>query len=354
MTTPDPDRAPIFVVGTGRSGSTLLRLLLSAHPRIYIAHETSFYVWEALFPKTAPRRAFLDYLFETFSFRWLGLDPADVRAELPDPLPRERIGEAFAAIMRLKAAQYGRPRFGDKTPSHAASLGRVFEDFPGARVIHIVRDPRGTVLSLSRMPWASASLWADAAFLEVERKQVLPFRDRLLEVRLEDLLADPRAEMGRVLDHVGEAWDEAVLDHPAHIPDHADMPPLPWLSSARRPLGKPGARWESMSPVHIRLVEWLTRHWMAQYGYERAELPEEPSRSRVALAGLGSLPEALRFAWQYLRLGLRYRDARQFESPETTRVFHTLNPSSWGLYPDFEAMPLPPALPSPPVPGDDR
>ncbi len=345
MTTPDPDTAPIFVVGTGRSGSTLLRLLLCAHPRIYVAHEASFYVWEALYPKKAPRRAFLDYFFQTFSFRWQGVDPAEVVAGLPDPLPTERVGEAFGAMMRLKAAQYGRPRYGDKTPSHAASLKRIFEDFPDARVIHIVRDPRGTVLSLSRMPWASASLWADAAFLEVERKQVLPFRDRLLEVRLEDLLADPRSEMGRVLEHVGEAWDEAVLDHPAHIPDHADMPPLPWLSSARRPLGKPGARWESMPPVHIRLVEWLTRHWMKQYGYERAALAQEPGRPKVAWAGLRSLPEAVRFAWQYIRLGLRYRDPRNFESAETTRLFHTLNRESWSLYEDFEEMPRPPALP---------
>ena len=44
MPQPDPDRAPILVIGTGRSGTTLLRLLLNAHPRIYLTHEASFYL----------------------------------------------------------------------------------------------------------------------------------------------------------------------------------------------------------------------------------------------------------------------------------------------------------------------
>ncbi len=271
-----------------------------------------------------------------------------MRDALPDPLPPERVAEAWAAVMRLKAAQYGRPRYGDKTPSHAGSLKRIFEDFPDARVIHIVRDPRGTVLSLSRMPWASASLYANAAFLEIERVQVKPWRDRLLDVRLEDLLEDPRTSMARVLEFVGEPWDDAVLDHPAHLPDEADMPPLPWLQGARRPLGRPTARWESsMPPAHIRLIEWLNRHWLPAYGYERAKLDAEPGRLRVLWELLRSLPEAARFAWVYARLGWLYRDPAQFESDRAKALFHRLNPGSWARYEGFDEMPPPPTLPCP-------
>src|SRR5690349_12020259 len=219
---------PIFVVGTGRSGTTLLRFMLSAHPRIYITHEASFYVWERMYPRRAPAADFLRYYFQSPSFRWLRLDPERVMAGLPGDLPRSRIGEAYANVMRQKAAEYGRIRFGDKTPSHAAHLTRTFEDFPDARVVHITRDPRGTVLSLSRMPWAAASLYANAAFCEIERRKVCRDDRRVLKIRLEDLLTDARGTMGRVLEDVGEPWNDAVLDHARNVPDKNDMPPLPW------------------------------------------------------------------------------------------------------------------------------
>ena len=43
-------------------------------------------------------------------------------------------------------------------------------------------------------------------------QQVEPFEDRMLRVRLEDLLAAPRDTMSKVLEFVGEPWDDAVLD----------------------------------------------------------------------------------------------------------------------------------------------
>src|SRR5262249_2420369 len=156
--------------------------------------------WEANFPKDKPRREFLDYFFQTPQFRRLRIDPAPILAALPDPLPPARIGEAFAAILRAKAAEYGKVRFGDKTPGHSKHLDRIFPAFAGPRVIHIVRDPRATAESLARMPWGSPSLLANALRLEQERALVEPYRDRVLQIRLEDLLADARATLGRVLD----------------------------------------------------------------------------------------------------------------------------------------------------------
>ena len=349
-------QAPIFVVGSGRSGTTLLRLMLSAHPRIYITHEASFYVWEALYQTRAPRRQFLEHYFQAPWFRWLRLDPARVLAGLPDPLPPERIGEAYAAIMREKAAQYGRPRFGDKTPSHAAHLAKVFRDFPDARVIRIIRDPRGVVQSLTRMPWASASLHASSILCEWERKAVAPFKDRILTIRLEDLLAQPREVMGKVLAHVGEPWHDAVLDHPRHIPDPNDMPPLPWLESAgkeRTTASAQNAQWQALSPAQVRLVEDLTRGSMEEGGYARATLEREPGRLAVLWEGARHLPEALRFLWVYCRLGLRMRDTRNFESAETNAMTARLNPASWARYPGFE-LPTAPPLPGRLLPRDEQ
>ncbi len=71
----DPEKSPMaFVIGTGRSGTTLLRLMLSAHPRVYLTQEAHFF-YEA-FLRNATRRQYLEFYLKTPSFRWLGLDPA--------------------------------------------------------------------------------------------------------------------------------------------------------------------------------------------------------------------------------------------------------------------------------------
>ena len=63
----DSSLSPIFVVGTGRSGTTLLRTMLNAHPRIYLTHEASFYVAEVA-ARRLDGRAWLERYFESPSF----------------------------------------------------------------------------------------------------------------------------------------------------------------------------------------------------------------------------------------------------------------------------------------------
>jgi hypothetical protein len=342
----DPARAPIFVIGTGRSGTTLLRCMLCAHPRIYITHEASFYLLERFYPRRAPRRDYLNWYFQSIPFRWLRLAPDEVLDGLPDPLPPERIGDAYAAIMGAKASHYGRPRFGDKTPFHSGCLRRIFQDFPDARVIHIVRDPRSTVESLARMPWASPSLHANAIYCKLERQQVRKFDDRLLRVRLEDLLAEPRATMGKILDYVGEPWDDAVLDHANHLPDKNDMPPVPWFENAMKERIQEGPRWSGMTPVEIRMIERVAKVCMEVGGYEPAPLSSEPGRFAVWWRGVREIPQLVRGASLLGKVAKMTRDPRTLESPEGRALMRQINPEAWKRYPAGFDFPLPPPLAS--------
>src|SRR5579871_2540590 len=93
-----PDDSPIFVIGTGRSGTTLLRQMLNAHPRIHVTHEAGFYSYARHAPPGLSATAWLERYFETFSFAWLHLDPQVVRDELPQNLPMEQVALAHRAI----------------------------------------------------------------------------------------------------------------------------------------------------------------------------------------------------------------------------------------------------------------
>ena len=336
----DPASAPIFVVGPGRSGTTLLQCMLRAHPRIYISHESAFYVANRLCPRRASGREFLDYYFQTWWFRWLRVSPERVVAGLPDPLPRKRVGVAFAAVMRESAAKYGRPRFGDKTPGHAACLAEIFADFPDARVIHVARDPRRTVQSLQGMPWTSPSIVFNALYLSEDRNQIAKFRHRMLEIRLEDLLAEPRSTMARVLDFVGEPWDDAVLDHARNQPEENDIPPMPWHEGATRDRSATSAPRDALTPVETRVVEALAWRAMKGSGYEPARLAHEPSRLAVWWAIACGIPASIRAVVFGIRFAWRMRrNPALLDAAENREMVRQLNPGAWEQVPELSGPP---------------
>jgi hypothetical protein len=337
--TAHPASAPIFVVGHGRSGTTLLRLMLCAHPRIYIAHEAAFYCWEPAALRWIGARKALDRYFQRRDFQHLGVDPQRVLAGLPDPLPPQRIGEAYAALMREKAAQYGRARFGDKTPAHAIYLHKLFRDFPDARVIRIIRDPRAVAESLTSVPFGSSSIALNALAVQVAGRRARRFADRILTVRLEDLLADARGVMERVLAFVGEPWDDAVLDHPRHIPDLNDTPWQPWLENAKREPTKSAPRWQSLPSVRVRLVEWLARDAMREGGYQRASFDREPGRLAVFAEFWRQIPEMWRGLRALARTGASLVVRGEGEAADGH--FRRLNPASWTRYPSPSGQVVP-------------
>jgi len=341
--TPDADSAPILVVGTGRSGTTLLRVMLNAHPRIYLTHEASFYAYRHLGGRRGSASDWLEAYMRTYSFAWLGLDPDAVRAEVPDSLPRERMVDAYRGIMRAGARRWGRVRYGDKSPFHSGLVKPILHDFPDARIIHIVRDPRATVASLVKMPWAPGSLILNNWYCLFQLKALAAFRDRIHEVRLEDLLADPRAEMGRILEFVGEEWDEAVLDHTRRAPS-GDVPPFPWLLTATRERGVSRSDWRTeLSPEWIRLIERRHRRLMADRGYEPFELEREPSWWEMRRAMLRDLPEAARFMRRFLPVTRRLMGEHPPEPAEAQRQWLSLNEEAWTNYPGLE-VPQPPSV----------
>lgn len=346
------DSAPIFVIGSGRSGTTLLRQMLNAHPRIYITHEAGFYSYARHAPKGTTVSDWLEHYFDTYSFAWIRLDPQLVRAALPRDLTMERVCEVFQTIMRLKTEQLGKARYGEKNPLDTHNLPRIFHDFPDARVVCIMRDPRPTVLSFNRMPFGTSSALLNAYLCRIQYEHTKPFLDRILEVRLEDLSADPRATMQSILNYVGEPWDEAVLQHVSHA-QVDDVPTLPWFVKAtqqtpsQREVGSEGR--EPMEQVWIRLVERVNHELMQRYGYKPTTSVPEPSLWQYARALAGDVPGMAEAAYRLLSFkGLLDRHFQGVERLDPQRGMEEnlkLNPSAWRYYPAFE-MPQVPRFPA--------
>jgi hypothetical protein len=190
---------PIFIVGSMRSGSTLLRLVLDSHPHIAIPSETGF---------MGGLRAVKDVPQWKFGARWyerLGWSEDEV-----DALLRGLYDTLFA---RYAQAQ-GKPRWGEKTPFHSNHVAEMARVFPDAVFVGIVRHPGAVAWSLRRFHYRfdeGVDYWASTNAAMVSAGSMLSSRFVLL--RYEDLVTNPEPLLRPLLDAVGEPWSARVLHH---------------------------------------------------------------------------------------------------------------------------------------------
>ena len=126
------DNAPFFLVGSGRSGSTLLRIMLSSHRRITIPPET----WYIL--PLVERLPLTSHLVEpeirsavevmTSHYRWpdMGMDRGTLEARVAR-LRSPRLRDVLDIVYAYHAEMEGKPRWGDKTPSYVRILPQLSE-----------------------------------------------------------------------------------------------------------------------------------------------------------------------------------------------------------------------------------
>ena len=207
------------VVGVGRSGTTLLRLMLDAHPELCVPGETGFLlpVFDALRagePIDAARFADLVTSFPTWPD--LATDAADFTAAVLrlDPFS---ITEGTREFYRQYAVARGKSRWGDKTPDYGRLVPELLGVLPEAHFVHVIRDGRDVALSF-RETWFAptrdlaglARHWA--AQIRSTRQQAAGL-DCYTEVRYEDLLAEPADALRRICTAIGLDYDPAMLTY---------------------------------------------------------------------------------------------------------------------------------------------
>ena len=209
-----------FVVGVNRSGTTLLRMMLDAHPELTIPPETHFIpevIRRANHENT--RRRLIRSI--TRHPRWgdFGLDEGEFRARAKQVRPLTASG-AIRCFYELYADKQGKPRWGDKTPRYMRAMPRIARALPEARFIHLIRDGRDVALS-QRERVIDGETVTMAAMAERWQRRIVAARegaadikpDAYLEVRYEDLVTDTEGTLRRICEFAGLGFDPAMLDY---------------------------------------------------------------------------------------------------------------------------------------------
>jgi hypothetical protein len=220
--TPAHSNRPFFIVGSGRSGTTLLRLMLSGHSRLHVSPETWFI--EQLVaqlpvgpPLTGPQRETALTIITTH-YRWpdLGIAPETLRAEVA-ALPEPKLRDVTDAVYSCLARAANKLRIGDKTPVYVRILPQLAALYPDAQFIHLLRDGRDVALSFMDAHWAArcydgASFEWTAAVRAARSFGSTMGPQSWMEIRYEDLVHTPEPVVRRLCTFLGEAFEPAMLD----------------------------------------------------------------------------------------------------------------------------------------------
>ncbi len=237
------ESAPIFLGGAGRSGTTLLRVLLDSHPRICCGPELK------VLPSIAEWYQTLTRSFAPVMQSY-GNTPADLQL---------RFRQFIEGLVENFRRASGKPRWAEKTPHNVLFMVPLGEIFPDARFLHVIRDGRDVACSLITMDWINpltgqkwdyvqsignaARYWREVVTLARQQTRHPSLAGRVLEVRYETLVANPEKIMRQVLQFLDVPWDDAVLAH--HKKDRSREPIEASTRQAARPIsGGSLGRWK--------------------------------------------------------------------------------------------------------------
>jgi hypothetical protein len=256
---------PIFVIGSPRSGTTLLRLMLDSHPRISCGEETHFLRdLEAIVGRNWD-------LVATYGLGrewWLG-----------------RIRDLYADFQGEVLSRSGKTRWAEKDPTYTLHLAFIEELFPDAVYVHLLRDGHDVVASFrDRWGYRSAARAARtewARYVRAARKlQARLPAERFLELRYEALVAEPAAQGQRLFGFLGEDWDPDVLEFDPTA--HRATERYQRFTAGRREAGgdhstiyrsRVGAGGSSLDPVLRGLLRRRNGALLRELGYLGAVAP---------------------------------------------------------------------------------
>lgn len=273
-------KPPVFIVGCPRSGTSYLyHLLLSAGG--FAEFHTQMNVFDVLEPiygdlnSESSRRRMMEEWLTSKAFQVSGLKADEIEKRILSEC--HGASDFLRIVMEEVSRKQGVDRWVDSTPTNVPHMLRIKRDFPDAKFIHIIRDPRDLALSLDKKGWTrplpgdkNNSLLAAAVYWEWIVRKACKNGEQLgadyAETRYEDLVQTPAPELGRI-----GTFLNCDLDYERIKARSVGSIKNP-LTSFKEDLSKgsfsPVGRWKDKFPANqLAQFESLIGNYMQELGY---------------------------------------------------------------------------------------
>ena len=195
---------PIFIVGTPRSGTTLIEQILSSHPQVAGAGELK-YIGQLATNKLQQHNG------RKYPERIQMLSSADIKSEAGIYLDKIRLYQDHENIIRIT----------DKMPGNFFYLGYISILFPRAKIIHCKRNPLDACLSIYFQAFQSGHQYSfdlknlgywylDYLHLMEHWNSVLG--DNILDIKYDDTVNNTEATARKLIEFCGLEWDDNCLE----------------------------------------------------------------------------------------------------------------------------------------------
>ena len=282
---------PIFIVGVGRSGTTLLQTMLAGSRQVAFPPETAFlrrYVFTNRLSVVAAQEGVegvLRLLSSDSRVARLGLDLREALSGLPLQDMRTAGRRIYERLMMGYARSRGLQRFGDKDPRLVERIPELATLWPSAHVVHAIRDPRAVHASKKVAAWSSKRpgvLNLLASLIQFQVGTTLgprAFPGAYHEVRYEDLVERPEQELRRLCAALRIDYSPEMIRFQERA-EEMISPDEPWKRRNTKELEKTRiAAWaETLAPAETALVEASAAEIFTRHGYLLAVLPRTGAR----------------------------------------------------------------------------
>jgi hypothetical protein len=279
---------PVFIVGHPRSGTTLVQLLITAHPVFSSGPETHLFQY-VLDPPVSDwghsklSQDELDLVFE----RLAGEPAIHLNEEFKARIKQQTGAEGLAPALLLhelmtyfasEASAGSAKRWVEKTPMHALCVSEILSLFPEAKIVNIVRDPRDVASSPPRFYNSKSALYRQKLCIERAESwnriaglsEQFASNKHIITVRYEDIVEDPLAALERIIVFLGEEYQpeglktfskyyNVVVQPKEHVKKS--------LCAEGKIVNRRGIWKKRMSANEAKLVELICEPLMAEFGY---------------------------------------------------------------------------------------
>ncbi len=279
----DRSRAPVFVLGSPRSGTTLLYdMLLSAGGfAVYLAESNVFNLLAPRFGDLhfrSHREKLMQAWLQSKLFRASGLQAGPIRERILEECRNG--GDFLRIIMGAMCAAQDTPRWAENSPEGMLYLPMIKRLIPDALIIHMIRDGRDVATSLARLRYVRAFPWEDrhgligcGIYWEWVVEQGRRFGKfapaDYMEVHFEKLLDRPQETLDGIGRFIQQPLDYGVIQNVAY--GSVTKPNTSFHKESAAETFNPVGRWKkSFSPEQLLRFERLLGTTLEQFGYEPA------------------------------------------------------------------------------------